>query len=132
MNREQFVDRFNLLEIESKDKWFDLLNQGYIGNQSGNPDRIYFIGEKMGMRAVYARTIRNVDREETPRFELDSIEELKLKLRSSRTYWILKLNDLKLPLVKEAIYAKQDNVITRPVTLQEHTSNRLEFSEEQL
>ncbi len=129
MTREEIIDARALGTVNDLDEWFGLLHQGYIGTQSGNNERIYFVGEK-DEGIIYARTIRDSDYRAEVNFDRVPYLELKGNLKSQRKLNIFMAKNIMIPSVKEAVLDKQGQAF-EIVDLNDR-ANAKEFNEELL
>ncbi len=106
MTREEIVDTRTLGKALDLEEWFKLLYQGYIGTQSGNEERIYFVGEK-DEGIIYAKTIYDSHHYEEPIFDRVPYQELKGNLKRARNLNIFTPDNILMPLVKKAVLDKQ-------------------------
>ncbi len=129
MTRKEIVDTQVLGKVVDLDEWFALLHQGYIGTQSGNTERIYFVGEK-DEGIIYAKTLHSSNHYVKPSFERVPYAKLKCNLKRTRKLWIFAPKNILMPLVKEAIQDEQGQVF-EIVDLSDR-ANAKEFNEELL
>jgi hypothetical protein len=88
-----------------RDEFFDLLKQGYIGTQSGNYSRIYFMGERPDV--VFASTLQDRFVFETPKFGVFPHSVMYAALGAPRKYYTFEGKDIKLKPVQREIQRLQ-------------------------
>ncbi len=106
------IDQNKISHVPTKLEWNRLLEDGYIGLQSGNNDRIYFYNfDNLGRRTerIFAKTLfKHTTRED---FDSYSLAMLHSSISRYKKYAVFAVEDLFDNSTKKAIIKKQNKFI---------------------
>ncbi len=89
------------------DSFFDKLRDGYVGTQSGNNTRLYFMGIRDGKEVIHAATIHERYEHKLPQFEINTLEYMTAQLYNPRRFWIFDASKLRYGLLRQEIILRQ-------------------------
>ncbi len=101
--------------IDDKKEWWRLLEEGYVGIQTGNTNRIYFFSSQSGKKLVYSVYIEEdcqgsdnqVSDKENIFSKARTRKMVDENLRARRDLYVLKTEDIMYDEVRERIHQMQ-------------------------